>query len=687
MHGPSAVFCFVDFDGGGCYFHPMELGNIVEYIDRQRILCAVVLEIRNQRLRLLTENNKEVNLSAGRLLHRDSARIDPAMGRTRMVDTLKVIALKRRELIAKVVIRELWEVLNSEQQWIDLETITALCFPDAPNGDHRSAVVRAFFEDRLYFRFNPDRFFPNSEEQVERISAQREAEARRQRVIAEGGEWLRRLLAKNGPAGPDGAESGADEFRSVLKSFYLFEKESPDYSLARGMLERAGLDGATDLFPVLVEQGVFTEDENLDLLRLQTPVEFPFEVQARAEALVGLGQIDRADGSRRDLTHLNLFTIDGQSTLDFDDALSLEATPEGMRLGIHIVDVAHFVQKGGPLDREAQRRGSSIYMADQKIPMLPSNLAEGLCSLKAGELRPAISTMIDLTPDLDILRYRLFPSWVQVENQRTYFDVNLAADQDPKVMQLRSIARKFRESRLAAGAVHISVPEINLWIGEAGEVNLNRVNRESPGRMLVAEIMIMANWLMARFLAEHRMPAVFRAQPDPRERLYRGEDGTLFQHWMQRRLLNRFVLGHAPEKHSGLGLNAYVTATSPIRKYFDLVTQRQVRAALGLDEPYSAEDIDLIIQMLETPMSQVARLQAGRHRYWLLKYLEQRVGQKAEAIVLMRRRSSYQVLLADYMLECDLPIAGSLDLKPEDLLQVTLLKVSARKDLIALTIG
>jgi exoribonuclease II len=665
----------------------MELWNIVEYIDRQRVLCAVVLEIKNQRLRLLTENNKEVNLSVGRLLHRDCARLDPAIGRTRMVDALKAVAQKRKALIAQVAIRELWQVLNSEQQWIDLETMTAFCFPDAPNGDHQSAVVRALFDDRLYFRFNPDRFFPNTEEQVERISAQREAEARRARIIEKGGEWLRRRLAKNGPAGPLDAEPGPAEVLAVLKSFYLFDKESPDYSLARGMLERAGSDGTADLFPLLVKEGVFAQDENLDLLRLDIPVEFPAEVQARAEVLVSSGRTDPADGRRRDLTYLSLFTIDGQSTLDFDDALSLEAIPEGIRLGIHIVDVAHFVRKDGPLDQEARHRGSSIYMADQKIPMLPPGLAEGLCSLKAGEIRPAISTLIDLTPELDILRYRLFPSYVQVKDQRTYFDVNLAADQDPKILQLRSIARKFRESRLAAGAVHISVPEINLWIGDTGEVNLNRVNRESPGRMLVAEIMIMANWLMARFLAEHRMPAVFRSQPDPRERLYRGEEGTLFQHWMQRRLLNRFVLGHAPEKHSGLGLNAYVTATSPIRKYFDLVTQRQVRAVLGLEDPYTAEEIDSIVQALEQPMSCVARLQAGRQRYWLLKYLEQRIGQKAEAIVLVRRRISYQLLLTDYMLECDLPGSGTHDLKPEDFVQVTLQKVDARKDLVTLTLG
>jgi exoribonuclease-2 len=319
--------------------------------------------------------------------------------------------------------------------------------------------------------------------------------------------------------------------------------------------------------------------------------------------------------------------------------------------------------------------------------MLPPALAEGLCSLKAGEVRPAISTVVDLSPELDVRGYRILPTIVRVKSQLSYFDVNLLADQDPTVVHLRSIARKFREARLAAGAVHISVPEINLWLGENGDINLNRVNRESPGRMLVAEIMILANWLMARFLAENGMPAIFRSQPEPRERLYRGEEGTLYQQWMQRRLLNRFVLGHAPEKHSGLGLAAYVTATSPIRKYFDLVTQRQVRAVLGLEAPYSAEDVDRILQDLSLPMSHVAHLQVGRQRYWLLRHLEKRVGQKEEAVVLVRRRHSYQVLLTDYMLECDLPIAGGFELKPEDLIQVTLQNVNARKDLVALTIG
>jgi exoribonuclease II len=687
IEGKQRCFYVVDFDHAGCYFNRMELGNIVEYIDRERILCAVILEVRNQRLRLLTENSKEVNLSASRLLRRDRTRLDLTMSRTRMVDTLKEVAHKRKALIGEVIIRDLWDVLNAEQEWIDLDTMTAFCFPGAPNGDHQSAVMRALFNDRLYFRFDPGRFFPNSTEQVERLIAQRDEQARRQRIIETGGDWLRRCLAHSGPTAADARELGAGEFLDVLKSYYLFEKESPDHSLARGMLERAGLDQTDELFALLVKAGVFAEDENVELHRLDARVEFPSEVRQAAAEVTGAARPLQADSRRQDLTGLNLFTIDGQSTLDFDDALSLEVTPEGLRLGVHIVDVAQVVRKGDPLDREARRRGSSIYMADQRIPMLPPALAEGLCSLRAGEVRPAISTVVDLSPELDVRGYRVLPTIVRVKSQLSYFDVNLLADQDPTVVHLRSIARKFREARLAAGAVHISVPEINIWLGENSDVNLNRVNRESPGRMLVAEIMILANWLMARFLSENGMPAIFRSQPEPRERLYRGEDGTLFQHWMQRRLLNRFVLGHAAEKHSGLGLAAYVTATSPIRKYFDLVTQRQVRAVLGLEEPYSAEDVDGILQDLSMPMSRVGRLQVGRQRYWLLRYLERRIGQKEEAIVLVRRRHSYQVLLTDYMLECDLLITGGFELKPEDLIQVTIQNVSARKDMVSLTIG
>jgi len=164
------------------------------------------------------------------------------------------------------------------------------------------------------------------------------------------------------------------------------------------MLERAGLDQTDELFALLFKAGVFAADENVELLRLGAPVEFPPEVRQAAAELAGAARPLAADSRRQDLTDLSLFTIDGQSTLDFDDALSLEATPEGLRLGVHIVRRgARGSQRrpngsGGPPPRQLDLHGGP------ENPNAAAGPGRGLCSLKAGEVRPAISTVVDLSP-------------------------------------------------------------------------------------------------------------------------------------------------------------------------------------------------------------------------------------------------------------------------------------------------
>ena len=668
----------------------MEAGYIVEYIDREKIMCAVVLEVKDKRLRVLNQNNREVNLSTNRLSHKCRERLNLDHGREKAVETLKHVACRREKLIDSVDIRELWEVLNSEQEWIDLATMTAFCFPNSPSQDHESAVIRAFFRNRFYFKFNPDRFFPYTPDQVERIAAQAEETERWNRLIAQGVEWLTAL--QKGECRPSGPFSDNErELIDIFTSVYLYGKESPLYDKGREILSKSGLNEPIDLFPALVNLGIWSENENTDLLVFDIPTDFPREVSGLAEEMMEAAEpitIDMPSSSpRRDLTKMAVMTVDGQSTLDYDDAISLERSDDSYLLGIHIVDVGHRVTKDTPIDREALQRSSSIYMPDRKIPMLPAGLAENLCSLKAGQVRPPITTMVMLSASLDIVSFDVFPSLVKVDQQLSYYDVNLLANDNQNIMILKDVATKFRNYRLASGAIQITLPEIHVWIGESGDVSVNRINRESPGRMLVSELMILANWLMARFLKEKDLPAIFRSQPAAKERLYRGESESIYQNIMQRRLLNRFILNHAAGAHSGLGLDAYVTATSPIRKYCDLVTQRQIRAAFGLETPYTAAEIDNIIQQLELPMSQVSRLQHRRLRYWLLKNLEKRIGEKEEAIVLSKRRRSYQVLIPEYMIECDIPFTSGLDLKPEDLVQVVIQRVSARKDILNVFVG
>jgi exoribonuclease II len=665
----------------------MEEGNIVEFIDRQKILCAVVQEVKNQRLKLLTENDREVNLSLSRLSHKSQMLLDLSLGRIKTIDALKGIAFRRKQLTQQVNIRDLWEILNSEQEWIDLATMTEFCFSNQATGDHESAIVRAFFQNRLYFKFDQNRFFPIPEEQVERNIAQEMEAARKARRIESGALWVRAQLQQDRHPPMPALSEDESACLDILKSCYLLDKESPHYAEGKEILTRAGIDDRERLFSLFVDYGLFDPDENIELYRQEIPLEFSPEVLSHAADIAGACALRPDFSDRKDLTDLPLMTIDGQSTLDYDDAISYEEFGDTCRLGVHIVDVGHFVKKDDPIDREARLRASSIYMPDRKISMLPPNLAEGCCSLKAGELRPAISMLIRLSKTSEILDYEIIPSQIRVQRQLTYYDVNTVADSSREIASLCEIAAKFRQKRLSDGAVQITLPDINVWISDSGEIGVNRVNRESPGRMMVAEIMIMTNWLMAKFLSGHGVPAVFRSQPGPRDRLYKGCEGTLFQNYMQRRLLSRFMLLNQAERHSGLGVDAYVTATSPIRKYYDLVTQRQLRSVFGQEPPYSTQEIDQIIQRLQEPMLRVSRMQTQRNRYWILKYLESRIGQKEEAIVIGRKRNAYQILMTEYMLECDLATTSRIELKPENQIQVTIQHVNARKDVLSVFMG
>jgi exoribonuclease-2 len=670
----------------------MDLGNVVEFIDRQKMVCAVILEIKKLRLRLLTESNREVKLSADRLSHRSGRHLDLSMSREKLVDTLKQISNRRRELIGYVDVKELWEVLNTEQEWIDLETMTAFCFPNSPTPDHESAVMRAFFNNRHYFQFNGNRFFPHTEEKVVELDNRNKENARLERLSDLGTRWVKYLLKLETTFLPELTKTERSDILTILTSTYLFQKESPYYAFGKKILKEAGSSVDDNrLFGIFVDLGVWDKDVNLDLLRLKVSTYFSEEVQESAEDLVKqayYASTERTPDSQRiNLTDLHLITIDGQATLDYDDALSIEKSNNHYRLGIHISDVASLIQNGSVVDQEAAVRASSIYTPDMKIPMIPSSLAEGLCSLKAGELRPAISTLVQISKQGEIGEVEVVPSLISVQRQLSYYDVNTVTDDDEEIRILYEIAKQFRQKRLSQGALQITLPEINIWINQEGEPTVSKINRESPGRMLVAELMIMCNWLTARYLCNHNMPAIFRSQPEPRKRIFKDHEGTLYQNWSQRKLLNRFVLSSTANFHTGLGLEAYLTATSPIRKYFDLVTQRQIRAVMGLDKPYSKDEIEILITALEKRMSAVSQIQYNRQRYWLLKYLQQKVGESTEAIVLGRKRNAYLILLTEYMLECELPLSNGIDLKAEDLVSVKIQQVNARGGLVSVFMG
>lgn len=686
--------------GCGC-FHParnapwivktMEPGRIVEYIDQQRIFCAVILEVQDQRVRLLNENNRELNHKRARLSHVSTDKLDITQDRDRIVEALKQYAQKRKALSRSIDIRGIWEAFHVYEEWIDLDSMTGFCFLDEPTSDHEAAVIRAFFENRIYFKFDNAAFYPHPESVVEQNIARQEAEERLEQVVAAGAAWFQAVMKNDASAAAASSEVSTDvldEAVDMLQQYYLFGREAPRASTARAILKKAGADSQEAIFQAMVKAGKWQPDENLDLYRFGIHREFSDAAMAETARIEPLPPNLRNEPGRVDLTDMPIITIDGYGTMDFDDALSIEPAGKNWRIGVHVADVGAQVEKGGEIDREIIGRGTSIYMPDDKISMIPAALAESKCSLIEGEIRPAISVMFLVTPHAEVLQSEIYASLVRVARQLTYQDADQMVQADASLRILHDIAVNFRKRRLEQGALQILLPEIHVRVFSGGDVAVRTVSRESPSRVLVSEMMIMANWLMARFLADNNMPAIFRSQPEPKGRLYGAADeGTLFDNWMQRRLLSRAVLSPESGHHSGLGLDAYTTATSPIRKYFDLATQRQIRACLGLEAPYAAEEIEWLLHVLKEPLSHAAIVQSRRNRYWLLKYLESMQGERAEAIVLEKRKDGYVVLIPEYLLECKVAVSGQMNLKPKDIVQVTFQHVDAVRDKLTVFFG
>lgn len=152
---------------------------------------------------------------------------------------------------------------------------------------------------------------------------------------------------------------------------------------------------------------------------------------------------------------------------------------------------------------------------------------------------------------------------------------------------------------------------------------------------------------------------------------------------MQRKHLSRAVIGTTPETHSGLGVKAYVTATSPIRRYHDLLTQRQIKAIFGYHTPYSKDELENILQTISIPLANTSRIQGLRKRFWIIKYLESKKNETYEVLVLDGYRDYYNVLIKEFMLEAKLPSSG-IKLKYGDVIRVTIQHADARRDQLSL---
>lgn len=656
-------------------------GQIIEYIDQGKFICTLCLQDRGNRLHLLTAYNREVNLSHKRTLLVSSRSIDPARPREELLDILKQTEDTRDRLKQEIDVKYLWELVKDEKESFSHRYLAELVFGEEARDDHISALMRALFEDHLFFKYKDGRFLPQSGERVEQIIQQQEEEALKEERLAKGSVWLKKVLSGDPAAPPDSSDFLVD----LLEQVALWGEEAQDLKYAKELLARADVKDIRQARNILIKLGIWEEHQNLDLLRSRIRSGFSAEEFAAASEVA---QAPFDIGGREDLTGLHTLTIDGLYTEDYDDALSLEKLDGFYELGIHIADVAAMIAPDTLLDRTAAERASSLYLPRRQVPMLPPDLSQDTLSLKAGCDRPALSLLARLDTEGNLIDFALKPSVIRVKDQLTYEGVNAQLEKDTRLQDLLHLSRRFREIRHARGALNISLPEIDIVFDETGEVQLTLIDQDTPSRMIVAEIMILYNWLTARFCIEHEIPTLFRTQPEPSEKVPLEEKDYLFYVFQQRRKLAPLQIQTAPKPHCGLGVDAYIQASSPIRRYLDLVAQRQLSAfLLGQPYPYDAKKLEEIRLYTDPLIREIGKIKRSRLRYWMLNFFALNRGKTYRAVVLDELKSKYRVVLRESQLIAEIRKANGKIFEAGQEILVTVGKADPWEDILELKVA
>jgi exoribonuclease-2 len=656
--------------------------DVVDYYDGRKISCGLILDSDDRRLRILTDLGKEMKIPTNRVLTSTKHAQIPLTGsRDEQVRRLREISARREELKSRIDLKELWEVVGAEAGEIGSQDLAELVFSGGTDPDSAASLLRAIFEDRLYFKIRPEGIEIPSPEKVGQALVQREKERERQSFFARSADFLARL--KN-PEAVD-ISSAPKGLIEMLEEAALYGRDWVTVKPVKDLFSHAGLDPRWNPFRVLVRLGVWTEDENVSLRAEGIPIDFSPEAEEEAREVA----LKPLPAPLEDLSDRKLITIDSEFTRDVDDALSIDHEGQNIIIGIHITDVTNFVDHDSRLDTEIRQRATSIYLPEMTIPMIPPVLSEQAASLSVGETRPALSVLVRIGPDSLVNDFRIVRSQIRVRERLSY------AVADARIMEgnseeakMHAAACALRAGRVAAGALIFKDPELSVRVAEDGDIEVSTRDRETPSQILVSEMMILANSLFATFMKNHDLPGIYRVQPPPLEKVELAEQYDPVSSYRSKKSLARGSLSTDPGPHSTLGLEVYTTATSPLRRYPDLLAQRQMISALETGRPLLQKDeLDRILDQISYRMDRAALVERERQRYFLLKYLmEKRRGDEFEAVVLQKFPRFHLVHIIEFGINAALNAPNNLALNPHDRAIIRIEKIGPREDKLSLAL-
>jgi exoribonuclease-2 len=636
--------------------HALQLNEVVAFRKRSELALGILTELGSDKVLVFSEEGKEISVDLSKIVLGSGMKYECGMG-----DAEKKLALRalRRELEERrpaFDIETLWECVSGETHGLSFEDLAELHFGSA-SVDQREVFffLWALDKDDVFFRRLPDCYQPRTREETEDIIRRKEAERKKLEERRAAVEWARSLI--------EGKEAGAvgeapHSYIELLKNFVVFLDKYEKAPMARSFMSEVGIKNVDEAIGFLQKAGQWKEDDDPIFLRLGIRTSFP--KKALDEALSIINTPPSFDGLL-DLTSLPTYSIDDEETLDVDDAISITQSQDGIMLAVHIADVAGFVKKGSPLDEEAFSRGETIYLPEGHVHMFPVDLIRERLSLFEGLPKRALSLIAYFDSGFNLRSYTFANTKVLVDRNLSYEVAEEVLRSTRDGALLFEIAKFLRARRVESGGCIVDIPSLKVRVGKEGEIILKKNYMTSPSHIAVAECMILANALAGDFLKSHGVPAIYRyiTEPAPEEIKSLDPNDPLYPVQAVKHLRpSRFGINPLP--HEFLGVEAYVQITSPIRRYMDLVMQRQIlRQIKGAPPLYTGQDLERIYHQVEIEIKDKKLVEKTRERFWLYKYLEGRVGECLIGYVSQSDDRSFSVYLPDYLIE--LPVSSQLN--------------------------
>jgi ribonuclease R len=423
------------------------------------------------------------------------------------------------------------------------------------------------------------------------------------------------------------------------------------------------------------EKGIATE---IAIHSHAIPYQWPRSVSDEVTEF-GTSVPSKAKQGRYDLRDTDLVTIDGADARDFDDAVFCERTDSGWTLLVAIADVSHYVQVGSALDKEATRRGTSVYFPDRVVPMLPEVLSNGLCSLNPKVDRLCMVCEMHVDSHGKVTDSEFYPAVMRSKARLTYSQVSAFLEGEssksvprplhPAVRELHALYKALAKARNRRGAIEIDLPQTKFKLNKAGEIDRIELVPRNDAHRLIEECMIAANVEAAKFLKRHRIPGLYRvhARPDPDRfdelRLYLTSLGlkVAHPHHVKPRDYTKIIrqtadrpdayaimmamlrsLTHAEYSptnigHFGLALESYAHFTSPIRRYPDLLVHRAIRHIVSGGKPgryhYGAKEMERLGSITSAHEKRAEDATRDVEAWLKCQYMEQHLGDEFDGVV------------------------------------------------------